>query len=203
MESPGVVDDYDPTWPMVFEDLRARLAPALVGIATSIEHVGSTAVPGLAAKPIIDMDVVVPDAALVPAAIARLETLGYVHQGDLGISGREAFRPPIGGPYHHLYVVVEGTRPHRDHVDLRDYLRRHPDEAARYATRKQEVAHLLQTNREAYLTAKAGLVEEMLVQARGTVEETFHGREHRDRVVRIGDTVRRPTGPGRPRGLRE
>jgi GrpB-like predicted nucleotidyltransferase (UPF0157 family) len=163
---PAVVVDYDPAWPNAFERLRVRLAPELSEIATAIEHVGSTAVPGLAAKPIVDLDVVVPEAGLVPVAIERLEALGYVHQGDLGVTGREAFRPPTSAPYHHLSVVVDGSPPHRDHVDLRDYLRRHPDQATRYAARKREVAHLLTTDRAAYLAAKSDIVEELLARAR-------------------------------------
>jgi GrpB-like predicted nucleotidyltransferase (UPF0157 family) len=163
----SLIVDYDPTWPAVFERLRARLEPVLAGVAASIEHVGSTAVPGLAAKPIVDMDVVVPRASVVPAAIEHLEALGYVHQGDLGVIGREAFRPPETGPYHHLYVVIDGSPPHRNHIDLRDYLRRRPDDAERYGARKRALAHLLATDREAYVSAKSGIIAELLAQARG------------------------------------
>jgi GrpB-like predicted nucleotidyltransferase (UPF0157 family) len=123
-------------------------------------------VPGLAAKPIVDIDVVVPDGDSVRRAIERLVSLGYVHQGDLGVPGREAFRPPDEWPYHHLYVVVEGSEPHRNHVDLRDHLRRRPDEVRRYAKRKRELAFLLLTDREAYTIGKSGVIEEMLARAR-------------------------------------
>lgn len=166
-EPPSLIVDYDPTWPAVFERLRARLEPVLAGVPASIEHVGSTAVPGLAAKPVVDMDVVVSDGTLVQAAIERLESLGYQHQGDLGVTGREAFRPPRGDTYHHLYLVIEGGRPHRDHIDLRDHLRLHPADASRYAARKREIAHLLRTDREAYVEAKDGIVRDLLAQARG------------------------------------
>ncbi len=166
-EPPSLIVDYDPTWPAVFERLRARLEPVLAGVAASIEHVGSTAVPGLVAKPIVDMDVVVPRASVVPAAIEHLEALGYVHQGDLGVTGREAFRPPETGPYHHLYVVIDGSPPHRNHIDLRDYLRRRPDDAERYGARKRALAHLLATHREAYVSAKSGIIAELLARARG------------------------------------
>jgi GrpB-like predicted nucleotidyltransferase (UPF0157 family) len=151
---------------MAFEEIRRRLEPALAGLAPALEHVGSTAVPDLAAKPIIDVDVVLADASQAPIAIERLAALGYEHQGDLGVVGREAFRPPPDGPYHHLYVVVEGSKPHRDHLDLRDFLRAHPDEAQRYAERKRAIAHLLLTDREAYTSGKGDLVEDMLARAR-------------------------------------
>ena len=123
MRPPARVVDNDPAWPIAFEEIRSRLEPALADVALALEHVGSTAVPGLAAKPVIDVDVVVADATQVPIAIERLAALGYEHQGDLGVVGREAFGPLPGGPYHHLYVVVEGSEPHLDHVQLRDYLR--------------------------------------------------------------------------------
>jgi GrpB-like predicted nucleotidyltransferase (UPF0157 family) len=166
VETPDRVVDYDPGWPATFEDIRRRVEPALADVAPVVEHVGSTAVPGLAGKPIVDLDVVVVDAERVPIAIERLSALGYEHQGDLGVAAREAFKPPADGPYHHLYVVVDGSRPHRDHVDLRDYLREHPDEAQRYADRKREIAHLLLTDREAYTRGKSDLVEDLLSRAR-------------------------------------
>jgi GrpB-like predicted nucleotidyltransferase (UPF0157 family) len=73
------VVDYDPSWPQVFEDLRARIWPEVQDLVAGIEHVGSTSVPGLAAKPSIDLDVVVAPMADIPAVIGRLATIGYVH----------------------------------------------------------------------------------------------------------------------------
>jgi len=98
------VVEYDPNWPAAFEQLRLVVWPAVSVLATSVEHVGSTSVPGLAAKPIIDISVVVPTAADVPAAIHRLAAVGYVHQGNLGVEGREAFQAPDSTPRRHLYL---------------------------------------------------------------------------------------------------
>jgi GrpB-like predicted nucleotidyltransferase (UPF0157 family) len=165
------VVDYDPAWPITFEEIQRRIEPALTEVALVVEHVGSTAVPDLAGKPIVDLDVVVTNTSQVPIAIERLGALGYEHQGDLGVAGREAFRPPADGPYHHLYVVVAGSQPHRDHIDLRDYHRGHSDEAERYAERKREIAHLLLTDREAYSRGKSDLVEDMLARARRAESE--------------------------------
>src|SRR5512145_273306 len=106
MPDPVVIVDYDPSWPDVFEDLRARLLRALGDLVMAIEHVGSTAVPGLAAKPIIDIDVVIPSVSDLPAAIQRLAEIGYAHRGDLGVPGREAFSQPADLPRHHLYVCT-------------------------------------------------------------------------------------------------
>lgn len=162
----ATVVPYDPAWPDVFASLRDRIAPALEGLDVRVEHVGSTSVPGLAAKPIIDLDVVVASPELVPVVVDRLAGLGYEHQGDLGIVGREAFRQPAGLPDHHLYVVVEGSAPYRDHVDLRDQLRANPADAERYARLKQEVAHLLSVDRGAYVEAKSALVQQLLAKRR-------------------------------------
>lgn len=154
------VVDYDPRWPGDFAVIRAEL-PA----AWTVEHVGSTSVPGLAAKPIIDVDVVV-EAHAVADAINELERLGWVHEGDGGIAGREAFvsRPDL--PPHHLYAVVANGSAHRDHIDLRELLRRRPDLAERYGALKIELAPLLASDREAYGRGKAGLIAELLVIAR-------------------------------------
>jgi GrpB-like predicted nucleotidyltransferase (UPF0157 family) len=158
---------YDPAWPLLFASVRERLHALLVGTEALIEHVGSTSVPGLAAKPIVDIDVVVPSSPDIPDAVRRLESGGYIHRGDLGIPGRESFDIPPDLPYHHLYVVAAGTKPHLDHVLLRDYLRRHPDSAERYGRRKLELAHLITAeSRQAYVEAKASMVEELLATAR-------------------------------------
>ena len=158
---------YDAAWPAFFRSMKERLQALLVGSEAVIEHVGSTAVPGLAAKPIVDIDVVVPSGADIPDVVRRLESGGYIHRGDLGIPGREAFDVPPDLPYHHLYVVAAGTKPHLDHVLLRDYLRSHPDAAERYGQRKLEVAHLITAeSRQAYMEAKASIAEELVAIAR-------------------------------------
>jgi GrpB-like predicted nucleotidyltransferase (UPF0157 family) len=164
----ALVVDHDEGWARDFQDIRARLWPAVAAVAVGVEHVGSTAVPGLAAKPVIDVDVVVAERGHVPSAVAALESLGYGHQGDLGIPGREAFSVLPGLPPHHLYVVVQGSPAHRDHVDLRDHLRAHPEDARRYAAEKRRLAPLLATDREAYVRGKAWLVAELLAAARAT-----------------------------------
>jgi GrpB-like predicted nucleotidyltransferase (UPF0157 family) len=165
---PAEVVPYDSRWPLWFAEIRARLAPYLTGLSCQVEHVGSTAVPGLAAKPIIDVDVVVPSATLLPEAVQRLTAAGYGHQGDLGIPGREAFALPADAEhYHHLYVVVEGNDAYRDHVVLRDHLRADAGDRERYAARKLELAHLLTTDRAAYVAGKAALVSELIGKALG------------------------------------
>lgn len=177
MITPAEVVDYDPRWPLWFAEIRARVTPYLADLPHRIEHVGSTAVPGLAAKPIIDLDIVVPAADLVPVAIERLAAAGYRHQGDQGIPGREAFALPAAAVhYHHLYVVVEGNKAHQDHVVLRDHLRLSAADRERYAARKRELAHLLTTDRTAYVDGKGALVEEMIARAGGSPTADGPGR---------------------------
>ena len=166
VQAPATVVPYDDGWPAAFAEIAGRLHLALPSYA-KVEHVGSTSVPGLSAKPIIDVDVVVRSAAEIRETIARLRELGYHHRGDLGIAGREAFTTPFGLPYHHLYVVIEGSAPHRDHVDLRDYLRTNAEAARRYAEVKAHAAHLLLVDREAYVAAKSATVLALLAEARG------------------------------------
>jgi GrpB-like predicted nucleotidyltransferase (UPF0157 family) len=160
-----MVVEYDPRWPELFAKLRSQVGAALGGLAVSIEHVGSTAVPGMPAKPVIDMDVVIPSAADLPAMIERLATLGYVHQGDLGIPGREAFEPPPDTPPHHLYVCPLGGEEYRRHLLFRDHLRAHPDAARAYGDLKRDAARRFREDRESYTEAKSAFVAEILHRA--------------------------------------
>jgi GrpB-like predicted nucleotidyltransferase (UPF0157 family) len=155
---PVVVVPYDPGWPATFELLRARIAPALGELAAGIEHVGSTAVPGLAAKPIVDVDVVLRHTRDLPAAVERLETLGYQHLGDLGIAERTAFRAPPGWPRHHLYVCPAGAPVLRAHLRLRDELRADPALVQAYADLKYALAERYRDDRDAYAEGKTPFI---------------------------------------------
>ena len=164
--------DYNPQWPVQFADIVERVQTAFAeGPWVAIEHVGSTSVVGLAAKPIIDLNVVVRSREDIPEAIARLATLGYVHQGDLGISGREAFRSPLGLPPHHLYLCAADNAEHRRQIAFRDYLRTHGDAAENYADLKRTLAVRHGSNRTAYSEAKTEFIEAALKQAQGPAYE--------------------------------
>lgn len=156
-ESVALVD-YDPAWPAMFAMLAARAAAALAPIPARVEHVGSTSVPDLPAKPVIDLDVIV-TAADVPHAIERLAALGYVHEGDHGLLGRQAFRWPLGEPRHHLYLCTPDTPACRDHILFRDHLRSHPEVARDYAALKRTLAARYAADRSAYQAGKAGFID--------------------------------------------
>jgi GrpB-like predicted nucleotidyltransferase (UPF0157 family)/chloramphenicol 3-O-phosphotransferase len=163
--SPLVVADYDPAWPELFERLAQPIRAALAGLGAEVEHVGSTAVPGLAAKPVIDLDAVLSSADGVPVGIERLRALGYVYQGDKGIPGREAFLWPPAAPPHHLYVVVAGTDPHLRHIRFRDHLRSHPQDAAAYAALKRGLVSRFADDPAGYTEAKTEFVDGILAAA--------------------------------------
>jgi len=134
MPEPVVIVDYDPDWPARYARLRDAIAPALGDLAAAIEHVGSTAVPGLAAKPTIDIIVKLRSPSDLARAVERLAGLGYAHEGDLGVAGREAFATPAGYAVHdhHLYVCTPDWRGFEDQVIFRDHLRAHAATARAY-----------------------------------------------------------------------
>lgn len=165
MTSRIIIRDYDPRWPQHFETFRSRSAAILKELAATIEHVGSTSVPGLAAKPIIDIDVLLQADADLPLAILRLASLGYAHRGDLGVAGREAFHAPPNDFPHHLYVCPPSSEEYRRHLAFRDYLRTHPEDADAYSTLKRKLAVKFGDDRDAYNRAKSEFVSEILRRA--------------------------------------
>jgi GrpB-like predicted nucleotidyltransferase (UPF0157 family) len=164
--SPLVVTDYDDEWPLLFEQLAQPVRDAVSDLGAEVEHVGSTSVPGLPAKPIIDIDVVVGSTADVPTAIDRLRSLGYIYQGDKGIRGREAFLWPDDARPHHLYVVVQGSEPYLDHVRFRNHLRDHPEVGREYAALKRRLAEQYGDDPLAYTNAKTDFITGVLAIAR-------------------------------------
>jgi GrpB-like predicted nucleotidyltransferase (UPF0157 family)/uncharacterized glyoxalase superfamily protein PhnB len=160
-----VVVDYDPRWPETFERLRSTVWPVVRDVALGVEHVGSTAVPGLAAKPIIDVSVVVRAESDVPAAIERLATLGYVYRGNLGVEGRDAFDSPEGLPAHNLYLCPRNSPGLANHLAVRDHLRTHPDTAKEYGELKEELAKQFPHDIDGYVDGKTDLLLRILQAA--------------------------------------
>lgn len=157
---------YDPAWPAQFAVLRDRIAGALGELCVGIEHVGSTSIPGLAAKPIIDIDVVISSRLKFVEVRDSLADLGYVHRGNLEIPGREAFQRPAGTAPHHLYVCSVDTPNLHDHLILRDTLRARPDLRDRYAAIKREMAAAHPHDIDAYIDGKGPVIEEIMAIGR-------------------------------------
>jgi GrpB-like predicted nucleotidyltransferase (UPF0157 family) len=156
--------DYDPEWPHLFSRIEHELRKHVGTLAVAIEHVGSTSVPGLAAKPIIDIEIVIASAYQFPSTKEGLEKFGYIHQGPIGVPGREAFRCVIDLPAHHLYVCETGARPLREHLCFRDALRQNPELAAEYAALKRNLAEQYRNDRDAYTEAKTGFIRSVLAK---------------------------------------
>jgi GrpB-like predicted nucleotidyltransferase (UPF0157 family) len=160
-----IIEQYNPQWPQQFDAIRLRIAPVLDRFATAIEHIGSTAVPGLAAKPIIDIDVLLKSARDVPRVTAKLTAVGYQHQGTLGVPGRDAFKAPGHDIHHHLYVCSTPDTEFFRHIAFRDYLRKHPNDAGDYARLKYSLAGRFSVDRDTYTQAKTDFIQEILRRA--------------------------------------
>lgn len=177
MTEPIELLEYDPSWPARFEAERTRLLEALGGwawetggVAYLIEHIGSTSVPGLAAKPCIDITAGVHPFPLEERYIRALEGLGYEYKGENNIPARQYFRR---GPHQvHLHVFQAGADPIADFSVFRDYLRANPAARARYQALKYELAGKYRDDRIAYTYGKASLVHELLQEA-----YTWHVRQ--------------------------
>lgn len=159
-----VVVDYDPQWPQAFATIRDTLRAALAGVSVvAIEHVGSTSVPGLAAKPIIDVDVIV-ERSQVDAAATALESAGYAPLGDLGIADRYAFSAPDGSIRQNTYVTVDGCLSVRNHLGLREVLRNDAALRDEYGAVKQRLADETD-DIDVYLDGKTDVVRRVLAKA--------------------------------------
>jgi len=163
--NPILVVDYDRDWPTAFEALHAQIWPRVRDVAQALEHVGSTSVPGLAAKPTIDLTLVARSEADVATNIERLAKLGYAHRGDLGISGREAFFAPEGLPSHHLYLCPPGNLGLRNHLEVRDSLRANPEVAAEYSELKKSLAKQFPHDHDRYTEGKSAFLTRVLQAA--------------------------------------
>lgn len=158
-----VVMPYDVKWKQAFTNIKSELEAALGNLALRIEHVGSTSVEGLSAKPVIDIDVVIKDTSILEPVISALAKIGYRHEGDLGIPGREAFKYE-GKEHlmkHHLYVCTKDSDELKRHLAFRDYLRSHPEAVKEYSRVKTEGAELYPYDIDKYIEHKSPFIEEI------------------------------------------
>jgi len=162
-----IVSVWQPEWQICFEELREELCFHLEGMACAIEHVGSTSVAVLAAKAILDVDIVIPNREVFEQVKEKLEEIGYFHRGDLGIKGREAFgyydKPDF--MQHHLYVLTQDCEELKRHLGFRDWLRTHPEDAAEYARVKLEAARCFPEDIDAYIEVKSDFIQQIYQKA--------------------------------------
>jgi GrpB-like predicted nucleotidyltransferase (UPF0157 family) len=161
---PVTLVEPDPGWPRQFEAIRAKLERALSRGATRIDHIGSTAIPGIPAKPVIDVQVSVADLEAEDTYRPQIEALGWP------MFAREPehrfFRPPDGEPRTvHVHVCQSGGAWERGHLLFRDYLRAHPDRARDYAVLKRRLVATVGHDRPVYSRSKDPFVADALVEA--------------------------------------
>ncbi len=166
-----VVSEYQHSWPRTFAELRDIYAEALVGVdVVAIEHVGSTAVHGLAAKPVLDIDIVVEESNVAGASSA-LETIGFRPLGEQGIPQRWAFQDPAEFVRTNTYIVVVGSLALRNHIAVRDALRDDADLRLEYANLKRSIAGTTE-DMATYVEAKSSLIATILRRQGLSEEET-------------------------------
>ena len=170
MDEPVEITDYDPHSEGRYRAERDRVRLGLATASLKFEHIGSTAVPGLAGKPIVDLML-----GASPAVWAALEelrprvvALGYEDLGDAGVPGGIYFRKRTALRAFNLALVEEGGQLWRDNLALRSYLRAHPEEAAKYAEAKRAAVAGGATTLSAYATARAKILERLVREARGS-----------------------------------
>ena len=176
-----LVDDYNPEWIIWFVTLREFLAKQLGDSYIAIEHIGSTSVPGMVTKPIIDIDIVIRVGAF--ADIRReLCAIGYRHEGDLGISGREAFdlrtaKMKSSLPAHHLYVCQSDCAELQRHIAFRNYLRRHEAIVVDLSFLKILLVSKHDNDLQAYICGKSEMVRQITENA--LVEDEGGGEQQK------------------------
>lgn len=153
--------EYDARWPALFAAEQQRIEEACVGLALRLEHVGGTSIPGMWAKPVLDIAAGRPHGASPKLYMAAFERAGYEHRGEQGLPGREFFRRGHPRAYH-LHLVDEGGGHWRNYLAFRNYLREHPDASLRVAEAKRALAARFPRDREEYTEGKTPFVQEIL-----------------------------------------
>lgn len=173
----AVVVPYDPDWPVLFEEERRRIAAAVGHIVTGVHHVGSTSIPGMPAKPILDIAVLLREFEDGERCIEPLESIGYVHKGvdEVDIPGDRFFlkgHPPQEGcadgeviRTHILHMYTLDSPIRRDHFQFRDYLIAHPEIAAAYARLKLALGDRHSDDRTSYSAGKRSFIREVIAKA--------------------------------------
>jgi len=178
MSAPILIVDYDPNWPHEFEAERRNVIAAVDGRISAVVHIGSTAVPGLCAKPIVDIMAGVHGSREAEALLPPLAELGYddvtkIDDNDewFYCLGRAPEKPSDAMRYFHLHLVREDSDDWNRHVNFRDYLRLHPETAADYCTLKRRNAERFRDQRELYTESKTRFIREVEAKALAELQE--------------------------------
>lgn len=171
---PVFIVPYDESWPQRFQQLAQPMRSVLGPVALRIDHVGSTSVPGLAAKPVIDIQISVADFEPLDAFRVPLESLGYIFRAENPELTKRYFREPTGQPRTHVHVRRLGSFNEQFALLFRDYLRTHPEVADEYAQLKMALAKQYDRpqDREAYTDAKDPFIWKVMLQANKWAQQT-------------------------------
>jgi GrpB-like predicted nucleotidyltransferase (UPF0157 family) len=169
MKMKGIVRvvPYNPEWKNEFLKIKAMLDACVGDLIISVDHVGSTAIEGLASKPIIDIDVVIDSYDIFPAVKDRLLKIGFEHEGNLGIEGREAFKRIFIDDFmpYHIYVCLKSGKGYLEHIAFRDYLMSLPEAMEAYGELKTKLADQFRTDITSYANAKHDFIQNILEKA--------------------------------------
>jgi GrpB-like predicted nucleotidyltransferase (UPF0157 family) len=158
-----IVVPYDSKWNSEFKKIKVYLQKTLENSIVAIEHIGSTSIEGLSAKPIIDIDIIIQSYDKFEDVKFRLRNLGYYHEGDLGIKNREAFGYSEKNEFmsHHLYVCPQNSQELKRHIAFRDYLRTHKEDRERYSVIKLQAAIKYPMDIDSYIETKSPCITEI------------------------------------------
>ena len=178
MIAPVVIVDYDPQWPIRYQEEKGRILEAIGRVIVAIEHIGSTAVPGLGAKPIIDIMVAVSRLADAEECIEPLQGMGYEYAPEIEVSmpQRRYFDKGPAEARIHLHMVELAGESWQRHLLFRDFLRDHPQVAQEYEQLKRELAAEYGSDRAGYTEAKTSFIRSVEARARKVPEGNQHGR---------------------------
>jgi GrpB-like predicted nucleotidyltransferase (UPF0157 family) len=157
-----IIVDYNPQWPLIFEKEKASILAIAGEHIEDIQHVGSTAVPGLAAKPIVDIMIAVYNLSLVEKCVELIASLNYGYLGEFGIPERHFFRKPPSDDWqeraHNIHMVLKGSNQWENQTRFRDYLRTHPETRQAYQDLKRALAKRFVNDRNGYTDAKQDFI---------------------------------------------
>ena len=159
------VYSYSKKWPLMFAEEVAKLKLIFGNELVDIHHIGSTSVPGLKAKPIIDIMPVVRDIKVVDKYNQKMQDIGYEPKGENGIPGRRYFQKGGDNRSHHVHIYQVGSNEIKRHLAFRDYLQRHPDVKKSYGELKERLAQQFPYNNESYINGKERLIREIEIRA--------------------------------------
>lgn len=200
------VAPYNPEWKIEFEKIKTMINSYIGDLILTVEHVGSTSVEGLSAKPVIDLDVVIDSYDILPSIIDRLAIKGFEYEGNLGIEGREAFNRPIddGCMKYHLYVCPKNGKGYLEHIAFRDYLRANETARNEYERLKLNLAKTYRYDIDSYCDKKTEFVRFILRKTiyRNSEEILAKARRLREMYLRGllgGEVMPEDANPGLPK----